>query len=232
MEIVIVIIMLLVGFNFVLKLTFDNLPGRLILCAVAALFVGLTWEDASGQSKTQITDWLNNPELMLDTSVILTVDVFLQVTFCIMMVKYVSGEAMSRVGKVILVVTQWFPGLLIFPVLFAMLVEIIFAFPGADFGTLAWTTAGIVMICVPLVAAALHWLLPERELRLELMFLINALTAILGVIATVNGRTAVKGTGSVEWDSLIGILLILAAGTCAGLILNKRNNSKKITRIQ
>ena len=32
-----------------------------------------------------------------------------------------------------------------------------------------------------------------RDLRLELFFLTNALVAILGIVATVNGRTAVEG---------------------------------------
>ena len=92
MEIVIVIIMLLVGFNFVLKLTYHNLLGKLLTCAVAALFVGLMWEEATTQSKTQISDWLNRPELMLDTSVLLTVDVFFQVAFCVMMAKKLANE--------------------------------------------------------------------------------------------------------------------------------------------
>jgi len=64
------------------------------------------------------------------------------------------------------------------------------------------------------------------------MFMINALTAILGVIATVNGRTAVKGTNSVEWDALLGILAILSIGTIAGLLINKRKTSKLISHIK
>lgn len=98
MEIVIVIIMLLVGFNFVLKLTYHNLLGKLLTCAVAALFVGLMWEEATTQSKTQISDWLNRPELMLDTSVLLTVDVFFQVAFCVMMAKKLARGDEAQVG--------------------------------------------------------------------------------------------------------------------------------------
>ncbi|MCI8999128.1 MAG: hypothetical protein HFJ95_09070 [Muribaculaceae bacterium] len=232
MEIVIVIIMLLVGFNFVLKLTYHNLLGKLLTCAVAALFVGLMWEEATTQSKTQISDWLNRPELMLDTSVLLTVDVFFQVAFCVMMAKKLANERFTRVDSVIYTVTLWFPGLLIFPTLFALLVEIIFSFPGTDFATLAWCTAAAVMILAPAIIFGIKWLLPENDLRLELMFMINALTAILGVIATVNGRTAVKGTNSVEWDALLGILAILSIGTIAGLLINKRKTSKLISHIK
>lgn len=231
MEIVVIIIMLMVGFNFVLKLTYHRLTGILVTCAVASLFIILVQGEATEQSKTQITDWLNQPELMLDTSVILTVDVFFQVTFCIMTAKLVAGERLTRIENIILLVTLWFPGLLIFPVLFAMLVEIIFSFTGTDFTTLAWCTAGIVMVLTPATCYAVRYILPEKDLRLELMFVINALTAILGVIATVNGRTAVKGTNTVEWTALTGVLLILAAGTAAGFLINRHRNAKAIEQL-
>lgn len=228
METVVMVIMLLVGFNFVLKLTFHSILGRVIVCGVAALFIGLMWGEAAGQSKTQISDWLGNPGLMLDTSVVLTVDVFLQITFCVLMACRIAGEHLSRWCKWLLAFSLWFPGLLIFPVLFAMLVEVIFSFPGSDFATLAWITAGTVLVAALLLAVGVRWLLPEKELTLELMFLVNVLTAILGIVATVNGRTAVAGTGSVEWDALAGILAILALGSFAGFLLAKRNLKCKI----
>ena len=232
METVVLVIMILVGFNFVLKLTFHNLHGRLAVCAVAALFTALMWGVAVGQSKTQIADWLANPSLMLDTSVILTIDVFLQITFCVLMARKISHDAMPKWGDALLQFSLWFPGLLIFPVLFAILVEVIFSFPGMDFATLAWVTAGGVFIAALSLTLGVKWLLPEREPTLELMFLANVLTAILGIVATVNGRTAVAGTGTVEWDSLIGFLAILAVGSLAGLLLAKRNVKCKIKNVE
>ena len=47
------------------------------IAVVATLFVGLMWPYAIQQSKTQIADWLANVQLMLDTSVVLTVEVAL-----------------------------------------------------------------------------------------------------------------------------------------------------------
>ena len=38
------------------------------------------------QSKTQIADWLADVQLMLDTSVVLTVEVALQMAFCMLAV--------------------------------------------------------------------------------------------------------------------------------------------------
>lgn len=232
METVVLIIMLMVSFNFALKLTYHKAVGITATCLLAALFVGLAWPYAASQSKTQITDWLNAPDLMLDTSVLLTVDVFFQITFCVMMAKKIAGEQLSVVQRAIYTVALWFPGLLIFPVLFALLVEIIFSFPGNDFSTLSWATATCVLITAPSLSYLIRFLLPEKDLRLELMFVVNAITAILGIIATVNGRTAVKGTNSVEWDALAGFLLIIAAGTVAGIPVNRRSIRKTISKLQ
>lgn len=232
METVVLIIMLMVSFNFALKQTYHKAVGITATCLLAALFVGLAWPYAASQSKTQITDWLNAPDLMLDTSVLLTVDVFFQITFCVMMAKKIAGEQLSVVQRAIYAVALWFPGLLIFPVLFALLVEIIFSFPGNDFSTLSWATATCVLIAAPSLSYLIRFLLPEKDLRLELMFVVNAITTILGIIATVNGRTAVKGTNSVEWDALAGFLLIIAAGTVAGIMVNRRSIRKTISKLQ
>ena len=75
METVVIIIMVAVGFSFLLKLTYHRPAGAIALALVAAAFVFLSYDEATSQSKTQIAEWLQNPSLMLDTSVWLTIDV-------------------------------------------------------------------------------------------------------------------------------------------------------------
>lgn len=195
-----------------------------------SFFVALTWEYATTQSKAQIADWLTRPELMLDTSVLLTIDVFFQIAFCVLMARRLSGAPISRVQNVLLLVSKWFPGLLIFPVLFSLLVQLIFALPGTDFALIGWGTAGALLVLMPLVAKGVEWLLPESDMRLEMTFLLNALIALLGVVATVNGRTAAVGTNQVEWDALAGVLALLVAGAIAGFFINKIYLRKKLSK--
>ena len=125
---------------------------------------------------------------------------------------------------------RWFPGLLIFPVLFSLLVAAIFSLPGMSFPLVAWSLAAVVAAVIPLGRWALKHLLPEREIRLELLFLANALIAILGVIATVNGRTAVAGVTAVDWPALGSVMSLVAAGGLLGVavfrIKQKRMNKK------
>jgi len=83
-----------------------------------------------------------------------------------------------------------FPGLLYLVVIFSLQVQLIFMLPGVSFPLVSWSLAAAVSVFVVLGIWALRRLVPEEELRLELLFLVNAVIAALGVIATVNGRTA------------------------------------------
>lgn len=232
MEIVVMIIMAMVGFSFLLRLSYHGWAGRVILCLIAALWTVWTLDYATGQSKTQIAGWLESPETMLDTAVLLTVDVAFQIWFCFLMLKQESGERMSTASRVFLAITLWVPGLLIFPVLFAVLVEIVFSMPGTNFTVIGYGMAASVAVLGPLLAAGIRCLLPERDLSLELLFLINLLIASLGIIATVNGRTASRGTDTIEWGALCGVTAILVAGTVAGYVINKIIVKKEIRKIR
>ena len=77
--------------------------------------------------------------------------------------------------------------------------------------------------------------MPEKELRLELLFLTNALTAILGIIATVNGRTAVTGIRRGGLGGIDRLIIMLAGGGLIGLVIYKyrriKNKHLKLTDI-
>lgn len=231
METAVLIIMGAVGFSFVLKLTFHRLRGVIALTLLSAASILLSYGEAASQSKTQIADWLANPPLMLDTSVWLTVDVAFQICFCILCAARLYGP-LPRKSYIALQCCLWVPGLLIFPVLFAMLTQLIFALPGTGFAVIAFATAGAIIVVLPLLVYLFKWLLPESEIRLELMFLVNMLVSVLGIIATVNGRTAAAGTNNVEWSALGAVFALLAAGCIAGFLYDRFITNRKIRNIQ
>ena len=69
---------------------------------------------------------------------------------------------------------------------------------------------------------------PEKELRLELFFLTNALVAVLGIVATVNGKTSAAGVSEIDWKALTGVIVIALAGGILGLLWwNIRNRNKE-----
>ena len=217
METVVLVMMIVVCFNYLLKQTWRKPIFVALSTVVCALFVGLAWPWAIEQSKNQIADWLADSALMLDMAVLLTLEVALQMTFCVVAAHIHTAGRVKPSVVWIYRLLRWFPGLLVFPVLFSLLVAAIFALPGTSFPLTAWSLAATVAVAIPLGRWALKHLLPEKEIRLELLFLTNALIAILGIIATVNGRTAVAGITSVDWPSLGGVMAFVAAGLLLGM---------------
>lgn len=228
METVVVVLMILVCFNFMLKQTYRKLWSVAAIAVFCALFVGLMWPYAIEQSKTQIADWLANPALMLDTSVVLTVEVVLQLAFCMLAAHVMTTGPIRKRTLWLYKALRWFPGLLIFPVLFSGLVALIFSFPGVSFSLIAWCAAAVILLLIPAGTFLLNWLLPEKEVRLELLFLTNSFIAVLGIITTVNGRTAVNGNTEVDWTALAGLIILTIFGCLTGLLVARIKHYRKL----
>ena len=218
MDTIVLFLIFLTAFNFLLKQTFWKPVAVGAAAGIAAIFVVLVWPYAIEQSKTQIADWLSDNQLMLDTSVILTLEIVLQMAFCLLAVHVANYSPVKKRMMLAYRLLYWFPGVLIIPVLFFGLTQAIFSFPGASFKLIAWLFGLFVLVVIPLGRWLVKWLLPEEDLRLELFFLTNALVAILGIIATVNGRTAVEGVSDVDWGALAGCVVIFVVGAIAGWI--------------
>ena len=77
-------------------------------------------------------------------------------------------------------------------------------------------------ILLPAVALAIRWLLPEKEIRLELLFLGSALVLTLGIIATVNGTTTFKGSDPIEWMALCAFIALALVCALIGFVRYKR----------
>ena len=217
METVIVVLMILVALSFMLKQSFGKPVAVVAVAVVAAMFTGTMWPFAIEQSKSQISSWLSDSGLMLDVAVVMSVEIILQMAFCIMAVNISAEGWLPRWQIIMYKILRWFPGVLIFPVLFSVLTYVIFALPGNDFKTVAWILSGGVLVIIPAGAWLFRKAVPEKDLRLELYFILNALMAIFGVVATVNGQTAVDGYSEEDWKAFAGMVLIILAGAAAGL---------------
>lgn len=216
METVVIVLMALVMFNFVLKISFMHIKETMAVAVVAMLFVVTCRDWATEQSRTQIADWLGNQSLMLDTAVLLSIDVALQLIFCGSMAGELAGETKSKKQQALHLLLTYFPGLTAFVVMFSALVQAIFALPGTDFELVAWLVGGALFVAIPALAYGLKYILPEKDIRLELLFMGNICTAIFGIVATVNGKTAVEGNTNVEWKSLGGLIALTVVGALIG----------------
>ena len=225
------VLIVLVCFNFILKQTFSKWYWVAAISAICALFVGFMWPLAIQQSRSQIALWLTDNALMLNLSIVLTIDVALQMWFCMVAAEIKSSGRLNRRTIWLYRGLRWFPGLLIFPVLFCALVAIIFALPGKSFSFIALGCGATFGALVPIGRVVFNWLFPQKEMRLELLFLTNALMAILGIIATVNGKTAVEGCTQVNWSALLGIAVLIIAGGAVGVALRNFKVRKQIKNL-
>lgn len=231
METLITFSMIIVCFNFLLKQTYHKWWIVAVNVLVIALFSGLMWRFAVLQSKTQIADWLSNQKLMLDIAVILSIDIILQLSFCVLFGRQLVGEKISMPMKVIYRCLKFFPGIAIFPVLFGILTILIFTFPGMNFKLISWSFAAAVAIIIPITVYVINTIIPEKELRTELLFFSNCLLAILGIISTVNGNVAVQGISEVNFGSLLCLVALLAAFGCIGFIIQEKLLKRKIKKL-
>ena len=125
MNTVVLVLMLLTAFNFLLKQTFWKVIAVCVIAAICAAFAGLMWPYAIEQSKTQIANWLSNQPLMLDTAVLLSVEVCVQMAYAMLAVHVANDYPVKPRMIVMYRFLRWFPGLLIFPVLFSGLIYLI-----------------------------------------------------------------------------------------------------------
>ena len=227
METVVKLAMVLVSLSFVLKLTGYKLRQLLLMALLCALFVGFSWQFAAEQSKTAIASWLSDRELMQDIAVLMTLDVALQMAYCLMAVNLMNSGPLKRRTILVYKLLRLFPGIMVFLVLFSLLVSCVFAFPGVSFSLISWCMAAAVLVLLPLAVLGVRKLLPEKEIRLELLFLSNALTAALGVIATVNGTTASESVDSVDYPATIAVIGIVLLGAALGFLLYRLKAGRK-----
>lgn len=227
METAVIVLMILVLLNFVLKVSFFHIKETMVLSLVALLVVAFSWPLAIEQSKTQITDWLNNQKQMLDTAVLLTIDISLQLVFCFSMAGKLAKEEWRTKRKLKHLLLSYFPGFTVFIVLFSLLVWTIFTFPGCDFQIVSWGVGCVVAVAIPVLSYAAKFFLPEKEIRLELLFMGNILAGILCIVTTVNGKTAVEGNTTIDWTSLLLVCAVTLMGALVGLALLQYKQNKQ-----
>jgi hypothetical protein len=184
MEYIILILILFIFINTILKLSFWKWWQSTIFGLVCAGFILLAYPYAITQSKTQLADYMNNTGIMQDMAVLITLESVIYLAFCFSAMQQLYGTKPKPWTKLL----YRYSGLLIFPALFFVLTNAVFSLSGIDFSLIAYVLASGVFILIPLLSWGIKWLLPEKELRLEVQFLVSLFVAIIGLICTVNGN--------------------------------------------
>ncbi|GAB6395050.1 MAG: putative membrane protein [Bacteroidales bacterium] len=219
MEYVFQILLLFILVSCLLKLSFWKLWQTVVFALLCAGFIIGTCRFAILQSKTQLADLLGNAEVMQNAAVLVTVESAVCFAFCFATLCDIFGRQQRKRW---LQTLHWYPGLLLFPVLFYMQTQLIFALPGTGFTIISYTFAAAVLAGLPLAVFLVRRLYPEKELRLEVHFLAGLFVCLTGLITTVNGNVtyaAVKEPLNVK--ALLLSLALFAVAFYSGFIGNK-----------
>lgn len=172
METLIALITLLLVLSFLLKGTFLPRWGRITAGVLLAVFVRLVIPWLAKQPASVVSGWITSPDKMLDGAVCIVLEVALMTAFC-----FSRPAGRFRFLRA-------YPGLLAFPAVCRAWSLVLFSRPGIDFTRFAWL-ASLGTLAVALGATwLLRKLLPEEEVRLEGLFLINLFLLLATIAAT------------------------------------------------
>ncbi len=208
MEQIILVLMLFIVINCAFKLSFWKWWQAGLYGLLVAVFTVLACPYAILQSKTQIADYLQNVEALQDMAIIITLESAVCFSFCVTYLRGLFGKKNPWWA----VALWWYPSLLLFPVLFYCLTELIFAFVGVPFSTVSYVLAAVALAALPLLAKLVRYLVPESDLRLEMHFLISLFICMLGLLTTVNGKTVYAAVDEpVNWHA-VALSVVLFVG--------------------
>ena len=200
MEQIIYVLLLFIFLNCVMKLSLWQWWQRIIYSLVLGGFAYWSMDYAMLHSKTRIADYLQKTAVLQNMAIIVTIESVFCLAFTL---TYLQNDDHTIRNKWWAKVLFWYPGLLMFPLVFYLLTQTLFAAVGVDFSLTAWLFAGAVVLLLPLIAEGFRFLLPERDHRVEVHLLLSLFICILGLIATENGKIvyAVK-EHPVDWLGL------------------------------
>lgn len=218
MELIIQILMLFILINCIIKLSFWKPWQAAVFGIICAAFIVWSCQYAILQSKTQLADYLKNTKIMQDSAVLITIESAICFAFCFAALRNMFGKTVKRWVQPL----YWYPSLLLFPILFYILTQIIFAMSGTDFTTISYLLAAGVMLGLPALSFLVRYLYPEKELRLEVHFLVSLFVCIIGLITTVNGNVTYAAVEEpLNVKALLLSLGLFAAAFIIGYAWNK-----------
>ena len=216
--------MLFIVVNALLKCSFWKRWQVGIFSLACGIFIVLSQQYAIQQSKTQIIDYLDNIAIRQDMAVLITIESALCFAFCFVALMIRFGKRPKSWGKLL----HWYPSLLLFPTLFYLQTQTIFALTGTSFSLISWSLAAGVTILLPILSYGIKWLMPEEEFRLEVHFIVSLFVAILGLITTVNGNVTYAAVKEpINWQALILSLVLFTAMFLLGYWWNNFKWKKK-----
>lgn len=215
METIIQILMLFIMVSALFKLSFSSRTETIIYAIVCAAFLISTYSYSIEQTKDGIQAYVTDKSLREQAAILTTIESLLFIAFCFHSLAPLTAESEGRgwgprLGYRLL---RLYPSLMLLPVLFYLQTTLIFSLPGIEFTLISYTLAGVALVGIPLLTWGVRSLLPDRELRLEVCFLVSLFVFVCGIITTVDDTLRYTPLSTqIEVEKLL-------AGLCAFALL-------------
>ncbi len=212
METIVYVLMVFITLNCLFKLSFWRWWQRAIYSGVLALFVLWSEQYAVLQSKTQLSDYLQDSYAIGNIAIIVT----LESIFCFAFVAmWMNGSYGSGLRKWASSILFYYPSLLLFPVSFYVLTQLIFSLTGVSFTLTTVIVAVVFFFLLPVLAEVVRRLLIEDDFRVEIHLLLSCVVCVLGLISTQNGQLIYAAHDMsidlplLAYELLVGIVLVV-----------------------
>lgn len=213
MELIVQALMLVICLVACVKLSHAPSWAGWVYALVTAGFIWLTADISSSQTRSGIGAYIEHRELREYIAILVTLESMLIVAFTFLSLgregwckarrfspKHLLGQALV-----------FYPSLLVFPVLLYAQTNLFFALPGVAFETISLSFALGMFLFFAFTPRFVRFLLPEREMRLEILFLCSLIVFILGLITTVDDRLIYHAPEyPFPWRGLVLVLGVFA----------------------
>ena len=172
MTVLLTLVALLSLLSFLLKCSFFPRGWTAVAALALALAVRLAIPWLVRQPAGLVADWTSTPGRMLDGAVCIVLEALLMGAFCF---TRPAGRWKAL---------RFYPGLLAFPAVCWIWAQGLFSSPGLNFGRFGLVAALVTLAVAGGGGQLLRRLLPEEDLRVEGLFLVNLFLILLTVAAT------------------------------------------------
>ncbi len=162
MDVIVYLLVSLLLMAAIVKMSFWRWWMRVAYALVLAVFVVWSERYAILQSKTMLLDLLQDKAFLQDLAVLITIEA-------------------------VFFMRRAYPPLLLFPAMFYVLTQMIFAFPGVPFMRTTVGLALALLIGMPLLAVAVRRGLSDATFRREIMLVLTIIVCLVTLFTTQNG---------------------------------------------
>ena len=186
-------------------------PGKyypLAFGLVCALFVLFAGRYAVQINKLSVAKALEDLKVVQDVNIAVTLHFLAALGFAASKFQKIFGLKRTWFIKAL----EYVPALLVFPALFYLYLSLLFSFVGVSFGLIGGVLALAALLLVGGGAYLLRLAVPEEELRVELLLIVELLLFVLMVCSTIFHPSAIlfSPETSVDWKSLLFTLAVVA----------------------